>query len=549
MTRDGATLFRAALLVTAGTAVFALVWLAQFSGGVALALAIALVWAVSLTVDTILPDRKRRFDADTDVRPLMNLDEQALTIHAMVVKTDSGGRISFVNDRFLGLTGFDAADLIGKSPDTYGHPDDSDVRADVIEAHAAGDIWTGRQRIVGKSGQVFETQTTRIARRDDRQRTHGAITVHTDMSRQTVTSRSLDAGKSLHLLSEPVFIVSAQTHEVAFANDAAVALFGWDRDALSDVRMSDVTLARDRPAVMEQILALEAGQIDHFCFDALVNDVPFQGEIQLIEAADIGRRLYVVLRDQATEQAVSRAKDELVATVSHELRTPLTSIKGALGLIRSGSAGELSDKIVSLLDIAYRNADRLVLIVDDILDLEKLAAGQMDYDMECHDLVQTVRECVSSNESFATRFGVSIHFDAMTAPAWVIYDADRIHQVVTNLISNACKFSPKGSQIHVTVTVGDDVCQVRVADRGAGIPASAQERIFDRFTQVGKANRARKGGTGLGLSIVKGIVESHGGTVWLTSEEGLGTTVTVTFQRAQEPDMQWPAALAAEGGR
>ena len=547
MMRDRTSLFRLVLLGTAGVSVLALLGLARSSGQGPLAFGLAAVWGGSHLANYLLTRRQKAVDPADDRAGLLAIDAQALNIHAMVVKTDRTGRISFVNDHFLALTGFAATDLIGHLPAIYGHVDEADVRDELARAHAAGDIWTGTQRIVGKTGDVFNTQTTSIPRLDRQRRAHGAVTVHTDLTQQQLAAGSIDTAKSLHLLSDPVFMVSARTHDVVFANDAALRLFGWHRDRLTEVRMEEVALACDRRAVMKQIAAIEAGEIEHFNFDAVYNDQPFQGHIQMIQADDIGKRLYVVLRDQVAIQALSRAKDELVATVSHELRTPLTSIKGALGLIRSGTAGELTEKISGLLDIAYRNADRLVLIVNDILDLEKLAAGQMEFNMECQDIVQTVRESIAANESFAARFGVSIALTADETPAWVVYDADRIHQVMTNLISNACKFSPSGARIDVTVSLTPETCQVVVADSGAGIPAGALERIFDRFTQVGKTDRARKGGTGLGLSIVKSIIESHGGTITLASIEGQGTTATVAFHRAPAPVSQPVLARTAEG--
>ena len=538
--------FRIALRGIAGAAVLALLWLAQSSGQVALSLLLAVVWAFSLVVDIVLARRSGADGPDATSVALLKSDAQALDLHAMLVRTDTSGKIDFVNDRFCGLTGYAPQDLVGQTPATYGHPDEARIRDEIDRAMAAGRVWTGRQRVVGKSGDVFVTQTTNVPRRDQRQQSHGVLSIQTDVTAVTAAAAIPETVTSLHLLSDPVFMVRAGSHEVVFANDAALALFGWSRDMLSGVSMADVALACDRAAVLRQIVQIEAGEIEHFSFAATYNDTAFEAEVQLVASEDIGRRLYVVLRDQAHLQDVARARNELVATVSHELRTPLTSIKGALGLVRSGAAGELSDKTAGLLDIAYRNADRLVLIVNDILDLEKLAAGQMDYAMECQDLNRTLREAVASNDAFAARFGVTIALTSDSEPAMVVHDADRIHQVMTNLISNACKFSPDGARIDVSLTAIGDVFEIRVADRGDGIPASALERIFDRFTQVGKSARARKGGTGLGLSIVKGIVESHGGTIRLDSVEGQGTTAIVTFARAAVPAEQ---LAVAQGGR
>ncbi|SHF64766.1 PAS/PAC sensor signal transduction histidine kinase [Loktanella atrilutea] len=473
-------------------------------------------------------------------------DTIALDLHALVVRTDLQGKIRQVNDHFLALTGYQREEIIGRPVSVLHHPKDVAPHAEASHALATGDSWTGENRIVGRDGIILWTRATALSDTDADGRPCGTLLVHSDISRTKESLAAHNATASLNRLTEPVFMVSTTNYELTFANDAAAALFNWNREDMSVIRVGSLPLECDRPAVSRQIESLLAHEIGSFAFEALYKGVPYRADVQLIEHTDIRPRLYVVLRDQVAVKAAGRAKDELVATVSHELRTPLTSIKGALGLIRSGVAGELTDKIRDLLDIAYRNADRLVLIVNDILDLEKLAAGQMDYDMERQDLIQTLKEAIAANEAFATRFGVTIRLIAEDDSAFVCYDADRIHQVMTNLISNACKFSPTGTDIEVRVDSDEEKLHVSVTDKGIGIPADALETIFDRFTQVGKASRSRQGGTGLGLSIVKGIVESHGGTVDLSSIEGQGTTVTITLHRA--PAEKPAAMLSANRG-
>ncbi|WP_245731461.1 PAS domain-containing sensor histidine kinase [Loktanella fryxellensis] len=464
----------------------------------------------------------------------------ALNAHAMVVTTNAAGRVTSVNDVFVRTTGHQRADVIGMTPGFYPGWDDA--------AQADMPVWTGDRQVVTDAGTSLWTKTTRIHQHDAHGQFAGMILIHADTSDQRTAETDRDAVASLHLLSEPVFIVAAGTHRVVFANAAAMTLFGWAPDALDSVDMASLDLACDRGAVTDQIARLEAGEIDQFAFDADYDGVSFRADMQVTQLPGQARRLYVILRNQTEVLAVSRAKDELVATVSHELRTPLTSIKGALGLIQSGAAGPLSDKARGLLDIAYRNADRLVLIVNDILDLEKLEAGHMDYDMQRHDLTATLQDAIAMTATYAARFDVAVNLRADTHPAWADFDTGRIHQVLLNLISNACKFSPRGTQIDVVLVSGGDRHRVSVVDRGAGIPADALDRVFDRFTQVGKSNRARGGGTGLGLSIVKAIVESHGGQVALESVEGQGTSVSFTLSRRDAP-VQAVSVLQMSGTR
>ncbi|WP_386678995.1 ATP-binding protein [Loktanella sp. R86503] len=471
----------------------------------------------------------RRGDASAQVP---SVDASALEAHAIVLRADQDGKISFANERLLQLTGYDRSDLMGHPLSLLHHVADAATYAEVEADMKRGSKWTGETRITGKDGRVLWTRMTCVPLVSKSGQYRGSLRVHSDISAQKVSTAARDAMTSLNLLSEPLFMVCLDTYNLVFANDAAAKMFNWNRLQLAEIRIFAVDMLYDRCLVQRQVAALKAKEITEFSFPASYRDVPYLAEVQLIEAAGMQPRLYVVLRDQTESVAIARTKDELVATVSHELRTPLTSIKGALGLIRSGAAGELTKKTSDLLDIAYRNADRLVLIVNDILDLEKMAAGQMDYDMARRDLTQTVKEAVTANEGFASRFDVSINLKADGAPAWAHFDADRIHQVLSNLISNACKFSSTGAQIDVKLERRSKSFAISVVDRGVGIPAGAVERIFDRFTQVGKSARARSGGTGLGLSIVKSIIESHNGTVELTSIEGQGTTVTVVFPKA-----------------
>jgi PAS domain S-box-containing protein len=485
----------------------------------------------------------RRIDKAADAP---SVDASALEAHAIMLRADQDGKISFANDRLLQLTGYERGTLLGQPMRVLHHVADAETYAAVDAAMARGEKWTGETRITGKDGRVLWTRMTSVPQMDKSGTYCGSLRVHSDISAQKVSTAARDAMASLNLLSEPLFMVCLDTYNLVFANDAAAKLFNWNRLQMAEIRIFAVDMLYDRLAVQRQVAALKAKQITEFSFPATYHDVPYLAEVQLIEAAGMEPRLYVVLRDQTESMAIARTKDELVATVSHELRTPLTSIKGALGLIRSGAAGDVTKKTSDLLDIAYRNADRLVLIVNDILDLEKMAAGQMDYDIARRDLVQTVKEAVTANEGFASRFDVSINLNTDDEPAWADFDADRIHQVLSNLISNACKFSSTGAQIDVNVERRPKSFAICVVDRGVGIPSGAVERIFDRFTQVGKSARARSGGTGLGLSIVKSIIESHNGTVELTSVEGQGTTVTVVFPRAT--NTATPANLIRSAG-
>ena len=236
----------------------------------------------------------------------------------------------------------------------------------------------------------------------------------------------------------------------------------------------------------------------------------------------------VVVFDDVTEQlAVDRLKDEFVSVVSHELRTPLTSLRGSLGLLAGGVLGELSPQGKEMADVAVSSTERLVRLVDDILDLERLVAGQVVLQRRAQRLADLARTAVEAVQGVADAKGVELRTTAGDAELWA--DADRIVQVLVNLLGNAVKFSPAGSVVDLRGARVDGAAVLEVQDRGRGIPADQLERVFDRFAQVDASDSRAHGGSGLGLAIARNVVEAHGGQISAQSEVGTGTTFTVVL--------------------
>ena len=224
-----------------------------------------------------------------------------------------------------------------------------------------------------------------------------------------------------------------------------------------------------------------------------------------------------------------RVKHEFLSTISHELRTPLTSIKGALGLIKSGSAGQVTDDVQSMLSIAYTNSDRLQALINDILDIEKIESGNLEYNMKQVDIISLVDEAIVANTGYGDELGITFVKGVMETDALVFGDKDRLIQVLSNLMSNAAKFSPVGKQVELSVTSDQDNIRIAVKDEGAGVPEEFRKIIFEKFTQGDSSDTRQKGGTGLGLSISKTIVEQHDGTIGFDSTVGVGTTFFFTL--------------------
>ncbi len=231
-----------------------------------------------------------------------------------------------------------------------------------------------------------------------------------------------------------------------------------------------------------------------------------------------------VVRDITERKQHERMKEEFISTVSHELRTPLTSIRGALGLVLGKFSGSLPDKAKQLLETASRNCERLCILINDILDLEKLTAGHLALELKVVDLVALTRQAIVANEGYALQHAVRLRLLAGPTQVPVRVDEHRILQVFANLLSNAVKYSPRGGEVQIGIQVQQEQVRVVVQDFGRGIPEHFRSRIFQRFSQADSSDTREKGGTGLGLSIVKTIVELHEGRIDYRSQTQQGTT-------------------------
>ena len=224
-------------------------------------------------------------------------------------------------------------------------------------------------------------------------------------------------------------------------------------------------------------------------------------------------------------QQANIAKSEFLSTVSHELRTPLTSIRGSLGLILNGVKGDLPGKLNDLLAIASNNTERLLFLINDILDIQKIESGNMSFRIQPVDVVDLVQRAVRDDEPYARQAGVKVLIRCATDDVrYTAVDPERIVQVLNNLISNAIKFSPAGGVVEVAVEIEDERFRLSVTDTGPGIPQEFQHKLFDKFTQADSSDTRRHGGTGLGLSIAKAILEKHGSEILYTTAADRGTT-------------------------
>lgn len=251
-----------------------------------------------------------------------------------------------------------------------------------------------------------------------------------------------------------------------------------------------------------------------------------------------GQAWWTLVKDIREQQRINRLKSEFISTVSHELRTPLTSITGALGLICSNALGVLPDKVKNMLDIAYRNSQRLSFLINDLLDMEKLIAGKMSFEIKNQVVAKLVQQALLENTSYADKYQVSFVFEDRSPGAVIRVDALRFQQILNNFLSNAAKYSPPQSSVHIVVEDIDGWVRISVQDQGQGIPEEFKSHIFQKFSQADSSDTREKGGTGLGLAISKELVERMQGKIGFESEQGKGALFFAEFE---------PAAMSSLG--
>lgn len=254
------------------------------------------------------------------------------------------------------------------------------------------------------------------------------------------------------------------------------------------------------------------------------------------------------IADITVEREVNQMKTEFVSTVSHELRTPLTSIKGYVDLVLEGEAGELSELQEEFLGIVKQNSDRLVALINDLLDISRIESGRVHLKIEPVDLADTVADASGTFRAVLDKGQIQLVTDMPSDLPRVAADRSRIGQVVTNLISNAIKYSPDGGQVTVTARVEVGEIVFEVSDQGIGISKEDQEKLFAKFYRVDSSHTQEIGGTGLGLAISKSIVELHGGRIWVDSVAGQGSTFSFSLPVAptgmvRTPSVEGPEAV------
>ena len=293
-------------------------------------------------------------------------------------------------------------------------------------------------------------------------------------------------------------------------------------DLVHPEELKDAVAALDRLQRGERIRGFET-RVE--CNDGSIRWLSWRATLD-----DEGERIYGSAHEITEQKEIDRLKDEFVSVVSHELRTPLTSIRGSIGLALNADE-ELSAQTKRMLEIAEQNSERLELLVDDILDIEKIESGDIDFEPQSVDPRDVIREVVEGNGSFAEQYDVALGTQFALDGQRISVDPDRLFQILTNFTSNAIKYSPEGGTVTLAaqpMSDGDAV-RISVTDHGDGIPEAFRDQIFEPFTQADASTTRQRQGTGLGLSIARALTEQMGGDIDFVTEVGEGTTFFVDF--------------------
>lgn len=339
----------------------------------------------------------------------------------------------------------------------------------------------------------------------------------------------------------------APTGRFIKVNAALCALTGHAAHELEQLDFQSITHPDDLQADLAYVAETLAGarqsyQIEKRYFHKDGRAIWVLLSVSLVRDADGSPRYFIAqIQDITQRKAMDRMKNEFVSTVSHELRTPLTSIRGSLGLLSSGAIAAIPPKAAALVQIAHKNSERLVRIINDILDIEKIESGKLEIAPRIVDINELVRQSLDSNEAFAVKFNVKFKLVSWSTALPLLADPDRLMQVMANLISNAAKFSPSGAEVVVRTLQAGSIIRVEVEDQGVGISEEFRSRVFEKFAQADSSSSRNFEGTGLGLSITRALIQAMGGTIGFDSTVGKGTTFYFEFPAVATRPIAAPA--------
>lgn len=531
-------------------------------------LAIALIFLVYRPMEQrILRERKAMGEMNTRLEELaerraaelINSEVRAEgvlnTVHDGIITIDPRGRIQSFNPAAERLFGYMSKEVKGQNvkmlmPEPYRGEHDGYLQ-NYAETGKARIIGIGRE-VVGqrRDGSTFPMELA--VNEIDKGHGRGYVGIVHDITARKQAEAELGAVTAMRqaILDSANFTIIATDIDgvISVFSEGAQRMLGYTSDEVVGKLTPAVLHVPSEVVARARVLSAELGKEIEPGFEVFVvktrDGMPDENEwtyvrkdgsrfpvlLSVTALVDKSGAIYGYLGigyDITERKRVELMKREFISTVSHELRTPLTSIRGALGLVAGGATGVLPDQAMDMVNIATSNCDRLVRLVNDILDMEKIESGKMTFDMKLLEVSAMLTEAVAANQAFAAQHQATIEIDGMLPELWLTGDHDRLIQVMNNLLSNAAKFTPAGGAVHVSLDRIEGLARLTVRDEGPGIPASYQSRLFQKFTQADSSDTRQKGGTGLGLSIAKAIVDQHGGRISYQTADNKGTSFFV----------------------
>lgn len=489
-----------------------------------------------------------------------------------VLTINADGIIESINPAGLRLFGYDPGDVVGRSVKMLLPPPYHEAHDGYLEHY----LKTGERKEIGigqqvsairRDGSIFPMDLSVNEMDLDGERM--LVGTIRDTSKAVAVAQALSESNALKtaVLASTAYMIIASDMDgkIVIFNEAAESALGYSADEVIGRQMPGVWHDPEEVAERARTLTAELGNSVKPGFKTLVKKVerfgidenewtyirkdgtrfPVRATVTSLRDDDNKITGYLgVIVDITKQKEIDRLKSDFVSIVSHELRTPLTSIRGALGLVAGPMAKDLPEKANRLVDIAHKNCERLTLLINDILDIDKIESGQMRFEMANEGLEKLLKQAIDVNQPYAGKLGVVFKATEIDPGLMVNVDAARFAQILANLLSNAAKFSSRGDQVDIFAQRQGAQVRVSVKDYGVGISFDFRTQIFGKFSQGDSSSTRIKGGSGLGLHICKQIVERMGGTIGFDSEVEKGTTFWFELPVPMETHVTGPIGKA-----
>lgn len=485
-----------------------------------------------------------------------------LNLYAIVSVSDPAGNILDVNAAFCQSSGYSRAELLGKSHSiTSSGRQNAAFWREMWSTISSGKPWRAEVCNTAKDGSVYWVDTFIAPFTNVKGEIEKYIAIRFDITASKNNALAMqEANEITSAALEEMRIVEER---LAFAFDGSGdGVWDWDLqankvlltkrwktmlghaeheigDAVSE--WSSRVHPDDMPKVMAEVQANLDGKTESFsvehrilCKDGSYLWVLDRGKVVARSADGKALRMIGTHTDISQHKELERIKAELISTVSHELRTPVTSIRGALGLLEAGVLGELPAKAMDFVKVAHRNSQRLLSLVNDILDMDKLLSGKMTLHIDKINLNELIQDAIAVNAPYAANYKIQYHYVVDDQLPLVYGDYQKLMQVMANLMSNAAKFSLPDQSVDIRVHANGKMMRIEIEDYGCGMPDAFQTRVFEAFSQADSASTRKQGGTGLGLNITKKIVEAMGGEIGFASVLDAGSRFWFSLPIAED---------------